>query len=115
METFIDRTEELNTSLTNRSNSSTAGNNTNHGSYNQLFATPAFLSVYAIVLMFAIVGNCLVCWIVKVNRRMHDITNYLLVNLAVSDLLLALSSVFQVIDFAVKNLHLGECYCGDVV
>ena len=39
---------------------------------------------------------------------MHDSTNLLLVNLALSDLLMALATTFQVADFAVKDLNLGE-------
>lgn len=74
--------------------------------YNTLPSVAAFLSIFTLFITFAVLGNLLVCWIVKVNRRMHDITNYLLVNLAVSDLLMALSTIFQVIDFAVKDLNL---------
>ena len=83
---------------------------TNSTDYNELPGAPFFLSIYGLILIIAIIGNCLVCWIVKANQRMHDVTNYLLVNLAVSDLLLALSSIFQVVDFVVKNLNLGEYY-----
>ena len=39
---------------------------------------------------------------------MHDSTNILLVNLALSDLLLALATTFQVADLAVKDLNLGK-------
>lgn len=92
----------VNTSTTSHPNSSM--------NYNQLPGAPIFLSIYALILMMAIIGNCLVCWIVKANQRMHNATNYLLVNLALSDLLLALSSIFQVADFVVKNLKLGEYY-----
>ena len=104
MAALVDITDQHNTS--NHSNISSASNKTSD-IYNRLSAVPAFLSVYTLILTFAVVGNCLVCWIVKANRRMHDITNYLLVNLAVSDLIQALSTIFQVVDFVVKDLHLG--------
>ena len=102
----VNVTEKLKIFLGNKSNFSSVGNHTND-IYNQLSSIPSFL-IYIVVLTFAIVGNGLVCWTVKVNQRMHDITNYLLVNLAVSDLLLAVSSIFQVVDFVVKNLDIGR-------
>ena len=85
-------------------------NNTEPEVYNKLFAVGIFLTIYAVFLLFAVVGNGLVCWIVLTNRRMHDSTNILLVNLALSDLLLALATTFQVADFAVKDLNLGEFF-----
>jgi hypothetical protein len=60
--------------------------------------------------MFAVAGNALVCYIVASNRKMHEVTNYLLVNLSVSDLIQALATVFQITDFVVKDLNLGRIY-----
>ncbi|XP_046862338.1 tachykinin-like peptides receptor 86C [Xenia sp. Carnegie-2017] len=77
--------------------------------YNKPFAI--YLPIYIFVILFAVLGNCLVCWIVLTNRRMHDSTNFLLVNLAVSDLLMALSSTFKFADLLVKDLHLGDIGC----
>ena len=99
-----------NMSLRNQSicNTSSCSNNTDKEIYNSLGSTvPVFLTVYTIILMFAVTGNALVCYIVASNRRMHDVTNYLLVNLSVSDLIQALATVFQVTDFVVKDLNLG--------
>lgn len=100
----------LNTSFTNQSNCTTSScNNTNEDIYNSLgSAVPIFLTVYALILMFAVTGNGLVCYIVASNRKMHEVTNYLLVNLSVSDLIQALATVFQVADFVVKDLNLGR-------
>lgn len=101
----------LNMSLNNHSNCSIqCDNDTDNDIYNSLSgsAVPIFLTVYTFILMFAVAGNCLVCWIVISNRRMHEVTNYLLVNLAVSDLIQALATVFQVTDFVVKDLNLGK-------
>ena len=60
------------------------------------------------ILSFAVLGNGLVSWIVKANKTMHNVTNFLLVNLAVSDLLSAMSTIFQMVDLAVKDLKLGK-------
>ena len=100
----------LNTSYTNQSNCTTSScNDTNKEAYNSLgSAVPIFLTVYTLILMFAVAGNGLVCYIVASNRRMHEVTNYLLVNLSVSDLIQALATVFQVTDFVVKDLNLGR-------
>jgi hypothetical protein len=89
-------------------NTSSCSNNTDKEIYNSLGSTvPIFLTVYTLILVFAVAGNALVCYIVASNRRMHEVTNYLLVNLSISDLIQALATVFQVTDFVVKDLNLG--------
>ena len=86
----------------------TTSNKTEPEIYNKLFSVGIFFTIYVLFFLFAVIGNGLVCWIVLTNRRMHDSTNILLVNLALSDLLLALATTFQVADFAVKDLNLGK-------
>ena len=100
----------LNMSLKNQStcNSSSCNDTDRPEIYNSLgSAVPIFLTVYTLILMFAVAGNALVCYIVASNRKMHEVTNYLLVNLSVSDLIQALATVFQITDFVVKDLNLG--------
>ena len=94
----------------NDTNSSIGGNDTGDNAiYNKISAAPLFLSIYAIIFIFAAGGNCLVIWIVATNRKMHEVTiNYLLVNLALADLIQTLSSIFQVVDFVVKDLDIGK-------
>ena len=85
------------------------GNNTDHAIYNKISGAPLFLSLYAIIFVLAVGGNCLVIWIVSTNRKMHEVTiNYLLVNLALADLIQTLSSIFHVADFIVKDLNIGK-------
>ena len=100
-------------SLSNHSYCNTTScNNTGKDIYNALSGSsvPIFLAVYTLILMFAVVGNSMVCYIVAFNRRMHEVTYYLLVNLSVSDLIQALATIFQVTDFVVKDLNLGKFY-----
>ena len=97
----------LNCSTINCSNTTTT-NKTEPEVYNKLSSPGIFLTIYILFFLFAVIGNGLVCWIVLTNRRMHDSTNILLVNLALSDLLLALATTFQVADLAVKDLNLGK-------
>ena len=90
-------------------NSSFNENNTDNGIYNKISGASLFLSIYAIIFLFAFCGNLLVIWIVATNRKMHEVTiNYLLVNLALTDLIQTLSSIFHVVDFLVKDLNIGE-------
>ena len=99
----------LNCSTINCSNTTTT-NKTEPEVYNKLSSPGIFLTIYILFFLFAVIGNGLVCWIVLTNRRMHDSTNILLVNLALSDLLLALATTFQVADLAVKDLNLGKYF-----
>ncbi|XP_052271834.1 D(2) dopamine receptor-like [Dreissena polymorpha] len=45
--------------------------------------------LYMVITVMALLGNLLVIWIVWINSHMHTVTNYYIVNLAVSDLLVA--------------------------
>lgn len=61
-----------------------------HMDYTQL--TPVTVTVvvcYIFVAVLAVLGNLLVIWTVWRNCNMHTITNYYIVNLAISDLLVA--------------------------
>lgn len=54
---------------------------------------PAVLTIivlfYIIVAVMAVLGNTLVIWTVWRNSHMHTVTNYYIVNLAISDFLVA--------------------------
>ncbi|KAH3856472.1 orexin receptor type 2-like [Dreissena polymorpha] len=45
--------------------------------------------LYMLITVLALLGNLLVIWTVWINSHMHTVTNYYIVNLAVSDLLVA--------------------------
>lgn len=49
-----------------------------------------FAVLYAIVVFIGLIGNCLVIIVVYRTRSMHSTTNFLLVNLAVSDVIILL-------------------------
>jgi len=52
-----------------------------------------FSIAYAAVFFLGVAGNGLVIWIVYSNPKMHDVTNYLIVNLAVADILVCVLCV----------------------
>lgn len=52
-----------------------------------------FIILYEIVSLLGIVGNAIVCYIVLGHARMRTVTNYFIVNLAVSDLSMAVMCV----------------------
>ena len=49
----------------------------------------AFVIAYVIVVCLSLLGNLMVIWTVCANKRMRTVTNYYIVNLAVSDFLVA--------------------------
>ena len=72
-------------------------NLTDHGNMTAMMgpqSLPAYAQViitafYSTVTILAIGGNLIVCYIVLAYQRMRTVTNYFIVNLAVSDLLMA--------------------------
>ncbi|CAH1793894.1 unnamed protein product [Owenia fusiformis] len=49
-----------------------------------------YSTAYAIVFILALIGNTLVVSLVYNNKRMHNVTNYFIVNLAMADILVSL-------------------------
>lgn len=68
--------------------------------------------VYLLIITASIVGNATVIWIILSHRRMRTVTNYFIVNLALSDLLMsALNTVFNFI-YACHNVwYFDEGFC----
>ena len=48
---------------------------------------------YCVLMLFSVLGNILLAVIVKRNKRMQTITNYLIVNMAVSDILITVLAI----------------------
>ena len=60
---------------------------------------------YGSVSVMAVVGNCLVMWIVATSRRMQNVTNCFIANLALADIVIGLFVIpFQVSRFAATNI-----------
>ncbi|XP_050039647.1 cholecystokinin receptor type A-like [Dermacentor andersoni] len=68
--------------------------------------------LYAVIFVFAVVGNVLVLVTLVQNKRMRTVTNVFLVNLAVSDLLLGVFCMpFTLIGSILRNFVFGELMC----
>lgn len=67
---------------------------------------------YAIIFLLSVMGNCLVILTLFQNRRMRTITNVFLLNLSISDLLLAVFCMpFTLIPLLLRNFIFGEFMC----
>ena len=54
----------------------------------------------------AVIGNIVVFWIVLAHKRMHNVTNYFLVNLSCADLMMsALNTLFNFIYMKDRYSH----------
>lgn len=68
----------------------------------QLYSIPsslyqAFSVFYYSVSFISVVGNCLIIFVILRNKRMHNVTNYFITNLAVVDIIISVfSTPFQV-------------------
>ncbi|KAL3280390.1 hypothetical protein HHI36_017875 [Cryptolaemus montrouzieri] len=72
----------------------------------------AWTSVFALMIMVACGGNCIVIWIVIAHRRMRTVTNYFLVNLSMADLLLTLLNCsFNFTYMIQRHWPFGSWYC----
>ncbi|KAJ7324253.1 hypothetical protein JRQ81_017273 [Phrynocephalus forsythii] len=68
--------------------------------------------VYLTMVVVSIVGNSTVIWIILFHRRMRTVTNYFIVNLALSDLLMtALNTVFNFIYASHNVWYFSEGFC----
>jgi len=72
-----------------------------------------FAVLYSLIVLLGVVGNGLVIIIVRKTPSMHTTTNYLLMNLAVADLLTLLFCP-GLYDYALSRVHL-EGFWGDLI
>lgn len=67
---------------------------------------------YALVLLVAVTGNLIVVWIIVAHKRMRTVTNYFLLNLAVSDVsVAALNALVNFVYAAHGDWYFGDAYC----
>ena len=53
-------------------------------------ATKFQVVLFSLIIVTSLIGNSLVICVVKLNRRMHSVANYLICNMSISDLLITL-------------------------
>ncbi len=67
---------------------------------------------YVIIILVALLGNLAVVVTIWKKQRLHTTTNYYLVNLAVSDLMVTLSCTWvHLVDDLTENWVLGAFFC----
>lgn len=72
-----------------------------HG--NSLYKVPWYIItilsiLYGTISILAVLGNGLIMWVVLKNKRMHNVTNYFISNLALADIVIGVfATPFQVI------------------
>ena len=65
------------------------------------YTTSIFIILFGTLSVLAVLGNSLIVWVVIRNKRMHNVTNYFISNLAMADIVIGLFAIpFQVIIFA---------------
>ena len=69
----------------------------------ELFKVIPMTIIYVLVFVTGVVGNVATCVVIARHRYMHTVTNFYLVNLAVSDLLLVRIVLFIFILFLFTN------------
>ena len=70
-----------------------------------VYMVVVYSMAYGIIFLFALFGNIVVVAVVLRNRRMHNLTNLFIVNLAVADILVA---VFCMPITLLQSLYNGE-------
>lgn len=70
------------------------------------------IPLYSLIFILAVVGNLLVIVTLIQNKRMRTVTNVFLLNLSVSDLLVAVFCMpFTIIPIMLQNFLFGEIMC----
>ena len=72
-----------------------------HTSLNSFMRT----SLYLVAMVFALFGNVIIICIVQKNRRMRNLTHYLIVNMAVADLLITVLHMPYRLQIQLTNSH----------
>ncbi|XP_066305151.1 neuropeptide FF receptor 2-like [Branchiostoma lanceolatum] len=67
---------------------------------------------YALVFLLCVVGNVVVCAVVIKTPRLRTVTNYFILNLAVSDLLVAIFCMpFTLVEHILNDYQFGDVMC----
>lgn len=67
---------------------------------------------YSCIVITSVIGNVTIIWIILAHRRMRTATNYFIINLALSDLLMsAFNTIFNFIYASHNVWYFGEEFC----
>ncbi|RWS10242.1 tachykinin-like peptides receptor 86C [Dinothrombium tinctorium] len=69
-------------------------------------------AVFLFMVACAIIGNLIVIWIILAHRKMRTKTNVFLLNLAITDLMMAtINAMFNFVYMLKSNWIFGDTYC----
>ena len=104
-----DSTTSLSTlNIINNNNS----NVSSRGSQRRGLGMDIQIPLYVVIFLLSLVGNILVIVTIIQNKKMRTVTNVFLLNLSLSDLLLAVFCMpFTLIPLLMKNFIFGEIMC----
>ncbi|KAL8610155.1 hypothetical protein ACOMHN_005930 [Nucella lapillus] len=103
--------------LSTQSSPSLTSNNTTEAAATGDFNLPwwqqlFFYVIFVAMFLVAAGGNIIVIWIVLAHKRMRTVTNYFLVNLAVSDVMISLlNTPFNFVFLLYQDWWFGRVYC----
>lgn len=70
------------------------------------------ITIYVLIILLAIAGNMLIIVVVARNKRMQSTTNFFIVNLAISDLLVTGCCTWvRLVDDLTEGWILGDFFC----
>ncbi|XP_077097986.1 neuromedin-K receptor [Siphateles boraxobius] len=95
---------------------SSSGNSSNLTRLNMFAQSPWRVALwslaFSLVLLVSVTGNLIVIWIIVAHKRMRTVTNYFLLNLAVSDACVAaLNALVNFVYGARGHWHFSSAYC----
>lgn len=63
------------------------------------------------IFMMSLIGNSLICIIIYFEKSMHTVTNYYLFNLAISDLILTFTIIWEIFDYVAPTYNCSPLMC----
>jgi hypothetical protein len=67
---------------------------------------------YSIIFIISLFGNSIVCYVILSTRQMRTVTNFYIVNLTISDIMMTLINIpFNVMRFVLDDWPFGQLLC----
>lgn len=70
-----------------------------------------FVAALLLIFIFGLIGNLLTCVVIYFDKTMHTVTNYYLLNLAVSDFIVTFAILLEIQDYLSETYQYGQVFC----